>query len=959
MIKLFRKKTCLWTLASLLPLVLPSLPSNAQDKVSPFAQLAMTVRKDNPRDFLLANGKGAAPIYLDANDFPVVQIAADALAADIARVTDQKPSVLTTQPAPGDTAVFIGTVGKSPLIDGLVNQKKLDVSAIRGQWERYVIVTVNDPMPGIRQALVIAGSDRRGTAYGVFGVSESIGVPPLVWWGDVAPEHRDTLVFPQTRYVSKSPSVKYRGIFINDEDWGLLPWAKKLEPEIGSIGPKTYARVGELLLRLKANYLWPAMHEATTAFNQIPQNKLVMDRYAIVMGASHAEPMLFNNATEWKYPKNQWNYETHADLIKGVWEKRVKENGAYENSYTVGIRGIHDSPMAGGGSTKDGVKRLERVIADQRDLLSKYVNPRVNEVPQIFVPYKEVLPFYQAGMKVPDDVTLVWVDDNFGFIRQLSTPDERKRKGSAGVYYHFSYLGPPQDYLWIGSTSPALTAYEMQKAFAYGADRLWVFNVGDIKPIEKELEFAMRLAYDVECYPVDKAMDFLADFVAENFGATYAQETAAILEDYYRLTAQVKPEHNDRMLLGKTERDARSADYSVIVRRAEDLYVRLPAEKKDAFFELVLYPVKGAALMNSKYASWIQGDLEGAIKAHESIKQITSQYNKTIAGGKWDSMMNDNPKNNRVFRRPGGAGTSDRTATPLFQLEPGNAVLTGGMKLVNGAIVATAPDMRTQSDAHAARFVFESPTAREVSVYLLAQTVDDKHDSWFVDLNGQKATVNDNVTGNTIEWIKAIDVHLAAGANTLTIGQREEDTRIYQVAVVEKGRIPKPVNIRSPHPVGRVENAPRTVLAAADYTQVKNAAGSRWTKIKGLGIEKSAMTLLPFLSKPITAVEKAPSITYSFAGDSPKVTVETRFLPTHRVNQDTGLRYAISVDDGPIEIRDVESPAEGAGSWASNVLAGYAQGTTTHTLKRGNNHTITIRFLDPGIVLSQIRVFNR
>lgn len=960
MMQLSRTTPCLWALASLLPPFLAASPCGAQEKASPFAPLTTALRKKSPRDFLLASGQGAAPIYRDANDFAVVQIAADALAADIESVTGAKPAVLTTTPTPGATAVLIGTIGKSPLIDGLVSRKKLDVSAIRGQWERYVIATVDDPIPGIRQALVIAGSDRRGTAYGAFGVSESIGVAPLVWWADVTPKHRDALVFPQTRYISPAPSVKYRGIFINDEDWGLLPWSKNREPEVGSIGPKTYARVGELLLRLKANYLWPAMHEATTAFNQIPQNKVVMDRYAIVMGASHAEPMLFNNATEWKYPRNQWNYDTHADRIKGVWEKRVKENSVYENSYTVGIRGIHDSPMQGGGTTQDGVKRLERVIADQRDLLSQYVNPRVDQVPQIFVPYKEVLPFYQAGMKVPDDVTLVWVDDNFGYIRQLSTPAERKRKGSAGVYYHFSYLGPPQDYLWIGSTSPALTAYEMQKAYAYGADRLWVFNVGDIKPIEKELEFAMRLAYDVDRYPVDKAMDFLGDFATENFGAPYAKEAAAILDGYYQLTAQGKPEHSDRMLLSRAEQDARLAAYSALVQRAEALYAQIPAENRDAFFELVLYPVKGAALMNVKYTSLMRGNPEEAIQAHDDIQRITLQYNKNTAGGKWDGVMNASPKNNRVFRRPGGNAPAGQTVTPLIRLDPANATLAGAMKRESNALVATAPGQLTDSsNNNTARFTFEAPEAREVSLYLLAQTIDDKHDSWFLDLNGQKATINDAVTGTAIDWIKAMDVPLKAGTNTLTITQREEGTVLYQVALVEKGKVPKPVTIRSPLPVAQMERKPLAMLAAADYTQVKNTPASRWTKIKGLGIEKDAMTLLPLQSPPVADVAKAPAITYSFTGDSPQVSIETRFLPTHRVNPNVGLRYAISVDDGPVEIRDVESPAEGAGSWSRNVVAGYAQGTTTHVLKRGGNHTITVRFLDPGIVLSQIRVFDR
>ena len=943
-----------WTTRILLSLVLVPSCSYAQEKLSPFAPLLVS-DKSSTRDFTLANTKSAAPIYLDAGDFPVVRIAADALAADIEKVTTARPNVSSNAPAPVDNAVFIGTLGKSTLIDNLVAQKKLDVSSIRGQWERYLIATVENPLPGVRQALVIAGSDRRGTAYGAFSVSESIGVSPWVWWADVTPQRRDTLVLPRARFVSKAPSVKYRGIFLNDEDWGLRPWSRKNEPEVGNIGPMTYARVGELLLRLKANYLWPAMHEATTAFNQIPENKVLMDKYAIVMGSSHPEPLLFNNASEWKYPKDQWNYDTHPDLIKGVWAKRLQENGQYENSYTVGIRGIHDSGMQGGGTVQDGVKRLERVIADQRELLAKYVDPKVSQVPQVFVPYKEVLPFYQAGMKVPDDVTLVWVDDNFGYIRQLSDATERKRSGGSGVYYHFSYLGQPESYLWLSSTSPALTAYEMHKAYAYGADRLWVFNVGDIKPIEKEMEFAMRLAYDVDSYPVDKAMNFLTDFATENFGAAYAAQTAAILTEYYRLTAQTKPEHNDRMMVSEAEQTARIAAYNALVQRADALYAQLPATKKDAFFELVLYPVKGAAMTNLKQTSLMRGDMNEAMKAHEAIQQITATYNTGIAGGKWDRMMNAAPMNSAGFRRPDASNVNGQIAAPMMLLNAKDATLSGSMKLIGEGIAATSTEVLARNSGSAARFSVDSPTARKANLYFLARTLDDNHDSWFVTLNGKTVTVNDKVTGNRSNWIQVMDADLIAGQNSLTIEPRESGTALYRIAFMDEGKVPAPALIKQ---VASVKQAWR-VIDAASYNKAKNSGISQWKKIKGLGIGGTAMTLLPFQTQPIaeTNISKAPSLTYSFQTNAAQVTLEPRFLPTHSVNPQVKLRYAISVDGAPAEVRNINSP-EYAAEWSRNVMSGYASAQTTHPLKAGTNHTITISLLDPGMVLNQVQIFN-
>ena len=940
----------------LLALGSPAINCVAQENLSPFGPLRVETDAGKSDGFVLATADRAATIFVDADDYPVVGIAAEALAGDINRVTGSQPKVSSETPGHADAVVLIGTIGSSRLIDGLIQQGLLDVSDTHGQWERFVIATVDNPRPGIAKALVVAGSDRRGTAYGVFSVSESIGVSPWVWWADVSPERRGFLGLPATRFVSKSPSVRYRGIFINDEDFGLLQWAKKNEPGAGTIGPRTYERVCELLLRLKANFLWPAMHEVTVAFNQIPENKVVADRYAIVMGSSHAEPMLFNNATEWEYPKGHWNYDTHPELIKGVWEKRISENALYENVYTVGIRGIHDRPMQGGGTLEDGVRRLERVFADQRAMLDGYVNLNVEKVPQIFVPYKEVLPIYRAGLKVPDDVTLVWVDDNFGYIRQLSNPAEQKRSGRAGVYYHLSYWGGPEDYLWLGSTSPALTAYEMQKAYAYGADRLWVFNVGDIKPNEKEMEFALRLAYDIESYPVDRAMTFLVDFATQSFGGAHANEIAELLDDYYLLTTQVKPEHNDQMSLSESELDARLDGYADLVQRAKAIGRRLPAAKQDAYFQLILYPIQGAALMNLKHTALHRGDVEQAVDAYEEIQDITRKYNLEIAGGKWDGIMNASPRGRRVFQRPVGRRDHGRTGTPLHMLTPEDARLAGGMKLERGAIVAAAPGLQPEGNGNTATFIFESPENRKVSLYFLVQTPEVTRDSWFVRLNEKEDVKNGDTTGNMVDWIKMMDAQVRAGENFLTISQRESGTAVFQVAVMEPGFAPPPTPAEPVWPTLHLDPEPLQTLPASECRTITNTQKSTWTKIKGLGTQRHAMTLLPFQTPPVEDVEDAPSITYAFRCSTREVTIESRFLPTHHVDKDYALRYAVNVDDGPAQIVDIESPAKSA-TWSRNVLVGYARGRTTHALGGGEEHTVAIRLLDPGMVLSQIRVY--
>jgi hypothetical protein len=360
------------------------------------ADITVVDAADAPGSVKLVATGTTADIYVDTNDIKLVNMAAGLLADDVERVTGKKPNVINDATKLGTNAVIIGSIGHSVVVDQLIASGKIDVAEVKGKWETYKIQVVDKPLPNVQSALVIVGSDRRGAAYGVFTISEAIGVSPWVWWADAAPAHRDTLAISPATFTSRPPSVKYRGIFFNDEDWGLQPWAAKtFEPETKDIGPKTYAKVFELLLRLKANFCWPAMHPSTKAFNIYPQNKIVADDYGIVMGSSHCEPMLRNNVTEWGQGNAaSYNYVTNRDGVLDYWRKRVEENGKFENVYTVGMRGIHDSNMAGGGTTDERAARLNSIITDQRKMLADLVNPDVTKVPQIFCPYKEVLTLY-------------------------------------------------------------------------------------------------------------------------------------------------------------------------------------------------------------------------------------------------------------------------------------------------------------------------------------------------------------------------------------------------------------------------------------------------------------------------------------------------------------------------------------------------------------------------------------
>ena len=722
-----------------------------------------------PGGFALVAGGKAATIVASPEDFRVVDLATRDLAADIQRVTGVKPAVAAF-PSVSGPAVLVGTLGQSPLINGLVDAGKLDVKDLSGAWESFIITTVTDPLPNVPFALVIVGSDRRGTAFGVYELSQAIGVSPWYWWADVTPAKKSALHIAAGTRRFGPPSVQYRGIFINDEDWGLQPWAAKtFEPETGDLGPRTYAKVCELLLRLKANTLWPGMHPSTKAFNHFPKNKQVADDYAIVMGSSHAEPMLRNNVGEWTAPKETYNYVTNRDGVRAYWEQRVKENGKFENIYTLGMRGIHDSNMVGPKTDAERIATLEKIFADQRAMIAKYARPQVGRVipnaplttsaddaarrikdnppypldsiPQMFCAYKEVLALYRQGLKVPDDVTLVWPDDNFGYVRNFATPEERQRPGGFGVYYHISYLGAPLSYLWLSTTPPALIWSEMSKAYDHGARKIWIVNVGDIKPGEIGTEFFLQMAWDIRRWRHDNVQEFLPEWAAREFGPAVAPAVARVMETYYQLNFARRPEHLQWWLrneaprpspLSRQEIDQRITLFSLLTVQAADLERRLRPGTADAYGQLVGYPVLGSALANFRYFYGELGDRERALAADAQLKEFTRHYNEEFAGGKWRGLTSLEPADQqfqsmRVFPwkmpdfRPKPAKT-DPAGPVIAATRPTTRTPRGGAAWENipglgvGLLPTTVPGFdpaKLATDAPRLDYVVDFPAAGE------------------------------------------------------------------------------------------------------------------------------------------------------------------------------------------------------------------------------------------------------
>ena len=606
---------------------------------------------------LVSKSKEAAPFVLPPNPPEVVRIAARDLAADIERVTGVRPEVLNTPPASGPRILI-----------------SLAPPSLSHRWEAFQLSATAD-------TLTVSGSDPRGLAYGLYELSRRIGVSPWNWWADVPVVHRDTLALSLGTEPIDQPAVKYRGIFLNDEDWGLVPWAAKThEPDVGNLGPKTYSKLFELMLRLRANTLWPGMHPTTTPFFKVPGNAAAADRYAIILGSSHAEPMLRNNVGEWTAPKDDYNYIKNRDGVHTYWEQRVKERTSGESLFTLGMRGIHDSAIVGPKTQSERIATVEQIISDQRALLARYLGKGdPTRVGQIFVPYKEVLEDYNAGLKIPDDVALVWPDDNFGYIRRFGTAAEQKRAGGLGVYYHASYLGAPLPWLWLDSLPPALVWTEMMKAYEHGARTVWIVNVGDLKNTERSTEFFLNLAWHADRTSPDAPAQFLATTAARDFGPQHASAIASILARHQSLAFARKPEHLSWSLpkapyqptpLTDSEIQTRLADYAALLRDTETVAASLPANAQDAFFELIAYPVASAAAANDRYFKSelarrlkVRGDEPAARTAFADseaaalrITELTRRYNEAIAGGKWRGIVMVNGLSKRDW--------------PSFQLPP-------------------------------------------------------------------------------------------------------------------------------------------------------------------------------------------------------------------------------------------------------------------------------------------------
>jgi hypothetical protein len=595
--------------------------------------------------FTIASNQNATPIYVDQNDYAVIQKTAALFQTDIEMLTGQKPSLLQ-ELSPAVNMIIIGSVDKSAVINQLIKEKKLNVDKIRNKWEAYQMQVVRQPFKGVANALVIVGSDRRGTAFGVFELSRQMGVSPWYWWADVPVKKKKEIYFINTFQITDAPKVKYRGIFINDEAPALSGWSKE---KFGGFNHRFYEKVFELILRLKGNYLWPAMW-GSAFYDDDSLNIKSAEDFAIVIGTSHHEPLMRAH-DEWRrYGKGKWDYDSNEVRLKEFWRGGM-QRATNEKIVSVGMRGDGDAPM----SRQTATTLLERIVKDQRQIIEEVTGKPASETPQLWALYKEVQDYYDKGMRVPDDVTLLLCDDNWGNIRKLPKLSDAKRNGGYGIYYHFDYVGGPRNYKWI-NTNPIPRVWEqMHLAYEYGVKDIWIVNIGDIKPMEFPISFFLDYAWNPEKIGADDLQHYTQQWCIAQFGTKHAVEIADIISKYSKYNGRRKPElldANTYNLQNYNEAERVTADYNKLLARAEKINNDLPAEYRDPYFQLVLHPVKASANLQDMYTSVVWNRFYAsqkkllANKYADRAKQlyindslISLQYNKQIAGGKWNHMM--------------------------------------------------------------------------------------------------------------------------------------------------------------------------------------------------------------------------------------------------------------------------------------------------------------------------------
>ena len=896
--------------------------------------------------FVLATQAKASPLLIDKDDWPGVLLAAESFSKDVGQVSGAQPERLFSLSGNLSDVVIVGTLGRSATIDKLAKEGRIDGNAIRGHWEAGLIAVVDHPLPGVNRALVVAGSDKRGTIFALYTLSEQIGVSPWAWWADVRIPHRDALYVLPGSHTLPSPAVRYRGIFLNDEAPALSGWAHE---KFGGFNHSFYEHVFELLLRLRANYLWPTMWGS--AFNEDdPLNPKLADEYGIVMGTSHHEPML-RAQQEWKlHGKGPWDYSRNANELDSFWTEGIRRNKEYESTITVGMRGDGDMAMSPSADTS----LLERIVAGQREIIAANEDPDKHD-PQIWALYKEVQEYYEKGMRVPGDVTLLWSDDNWGNLRRVPTPAERNRSGGAGIYYHFDYVGGPRSYKWLNDISITKVWEQMNLAAEYGADRVWIVNVGDLKPMEFPIEFFLTMARNPKRWGKDDLDAYTLAWAAREFGLDHAREIAQLIALYTKYNSRRKPELLEPTTYSFTadhEADRIEAEWEALAAEADRVAGDLPADERASYFELVQYPVDACANLGEMYVAAGRNRLnakQGRASANKWAAvtdkrfkldaQLAHEYNSLLSG-RWNHMMDQTHIGYTSWRDPmtnvmPAVQTLKIPAVKRLGVFPEH-LSTGCQAAGQASTCALLPfDPVNRQE----RTVDLAPLGSEpVNVSLSASA------PW-VRLSLQSGTISADTTVTVgIDWDRVPSLPAEA---TVTVAPQGQPATSVQVQL-----LPIPLQAR-----GFVENAGIVAMDAEHTSHRESANGVRWETLPGFGPALSGIELFPVTAPSTLPSSPRACVEYDFTTLTvgPR-TLEAILAPTLAFLPEHGLRYTVQLDNKSAQTIDAWQQ-NGVSEWTSAVSDGVLRSTTSLGKLAAGPHTLSVCRIDAGVVLDRLLIF--
>ncbi len=900
-----------------------------------------------------------AAIHVSAGDHPGVLRAAGDLQADLERVTGTRPALHKDQGDPGDalpegeTIMIAGTLGMNPVIDRLVEQGTIDVSAIEGKWEASVTTVLKDPLPGIGNALVIAGSDKRGTIFGIYELSAQIGVSPWYFWADVVPEHRDEIHAIPGTYLIDEPAVKYRGIFINDEAPALAGWVHE---NFGSFNHEFYAHVYELILRMKGNYLWPAMW-GRALYDDDSLNAPLAHEYGIVIGTTHHEPMMRAHVEWARYGNGPWDYTKNADTLQAFWKRGLERMGSHESIVSLGMRGDGDEPMTEGTA----IALLEDIVATQRRIIGSVTGKDPAETPQLWALYKEVQEYYDRGMRVPEDVTLLLCDDNWGNIRKLPQPGEPERQGGYGIYYHFDYVGGPRNYKWLNTTQIERVWEQMHLAHQFGANQIWIVNVGDIKPMELPIQFFLEMAWDPGRIGPDDLPGYYETWAAQQFGKRFAEPVAEILAGYTKINSRRKPEllsPGTYSLSHFREAEQVLKGYKELEELATFIYGDIPPALKDAYYQLVLFPVRACANLHELYVATALNHLYAA-QGRSATNQVarlagdlyrqdsllTLYYHREMAGGKWNHMMSQTHIGYTYWQQP------ERNSMPQVQelTIPGESIM--GISIENST--ASWPG----SDQEPVLPVFDPMNRQDYYVEIFNRGSQPFTSSispsvpWIVAPSGSFQVELQERIYLEVDWdmvpvgFHRMPVVITGPENSSVTVFLEADNRSTCSGIPDRELF--------------VENNGVVSIEAAHFQRKRDGNGISWTEVPNLGRTDASMITLPVTAGPSVPGGNAPVLEYDICFRDSGTYVVTAFLsPTLNYHNNEGLRFAVSMDeDAPLTLNMHRE--QGLDLWNTWVAGNINRQSAEIQIPGPGVHTLKYWRIDAGVVLQKITIMEK